>query len=382
MGAPHEQHGAADADQVERRVRELGRELAAGLEQRGDVRARLAVAAERVDDRALRVARSGGELPVARSRCARRTSSPGTGTGIESSRRTIGSSSIGSNQDGTSSPSGATGTTPASSQLARVLGQPQRDAAAERGARDTTGSPPAQRSTSSAANASSCGSTAPGASAGRLAEAGQVDRDRAPPARGELGQQRAPGVGRVAPAVQQDDAGAVAVHLERARAHGLRSRSRCSMTEVMSRGIPPHRQSMTRCQPRQLCWTSERRGRGREPLRPPRSLGAVARRPAAGARTSWPSRPPSTTVRRPPRGPSGAATYGHAPDDARRDGAPTSCDLAPARRRRDRRRRVHHDRAGPRRRSRGSQSRHGVLHRARRTAGTRATRCGRPSCWP
>src|SRR4051794_24297103 len=55
--APHEQHGAADADEVEGRVRELRGELAPGLEQRRDVRAGLAVAAEGVDDRLLRLRR-------------------------------------------------------------------------------------------------------------------------------------------------------------------------------------------------------------------------------------------------------------------------------------------------------------------------------------
>src|SRR3954453_5226708 len=51
VGAPDQQHGAAEADGGEGGVRGLGRELATRLEQCGDVGAGLAVAAEGVDDR-------------------------------------------------------------------------------------------------------------------------------------------------------------------------------------------------------------------------------------------------------------------------------------------------------------------------------------------
>ena len=156
--APHEQHGAADADQVERRVRELRRELAAGLQQRGDVGARLAVAAERLDERALRLARvRERELAVrARPRAADQLARHGDrhreqppddrvlldrvepGRQLEPVRR-----------DRARRPRAARSPGCSASRSAR---QPPSEAPAI-----TTGSPPAQPVTRSAANASSCG---------------------------------------------------------------------------------------------------------------------------------------------------------------------------------------------------------------------------------
>ena len=268
-------------------LRELRRELAAGLEQRGEVGARLAVAAEaRRRRRAARRSGAGRRAGGRRSTCARRTSTPGTGTGIDSSRRTIGSSSIGSNQDGSSSPSGATGTTPArrtspGCSASRSARQPPSEVPAT-----TTGSlvrPSSRRGR--AANASSCGSTAPSCRRRRLAEAGQVDGDRAPAARAELRQQRAPGVGRVAPAVQQHDPGPAAVDLERAR--GVSGDLDPVLEDGLScpRDIPLHRPSWTRSV-NYVGRVSELRPRSTEPAQEPPAglLGAAARRPAAGAR--------------------------------------------------------------------------------------------------
>ena len=116
---------------------------------------------------------------------------------------------------GHSSPSGATGTTPTRRRCRRARPGAARRSRRASSPRRRTGSFPAQLSTSSAANASSCGRTAPSCS--RVAEpkpgrsTAIARRPRAPSSR----QQRPPGVGRVAPAVQEDDPRPAPVHLER-----------------------------------------------------------------------------------------------------------------------------------------------------------------------
>src|SRR3954447_21134973 len=158
---------------------------------------------------------------------------PGTGTGIESSLRTIGSSSIGSNQEGSSSPSGETGTTPASRTLpggsggggaaagephvAGVLGEAQGDATAETRPRHDHRLLVGPALDEIEGERVQLGQDGTVVQAGGLAEARQIDGDRAPAAGAELRQQRTPSVSRIAPAVQQHDAGAAAIDLEGAR---------------------------------------------------------------------------------------------------------------------------------------------------------------------
>ena len=132
--APHQQHGAADADQVERRGRELRREPAAGLEQGREVRARLAVAPEGVDDRALRGAGGQvGELAVgAGLRAAHEHARDGDGDRqqLADDRVLLDRVEPGGHLEAV----GRDGHDAGEPHLAGGLGQPQREAAAERSA--------------------------------------------------------------------------------------------------------------------------------------------------------------------------------------------------------------------------------------------------------
>ena len=262
--------------------------------------------------------------------------------------------------------------------LARGLGQPQREAAAEGGAGDDdrlTTRPALDEVGGEGVQLRQHGAVV---QARGLAEARQVDGDRAPAAGAELGQQRAPGVRGVAPAVQEHDAGAVR---RRPRApgcdgrrprSGARERTPCSRTYPFI-GSPG--------QPSTMLDSDERIGRRhREAGSAARqALGAHPRRPAAraGARRAG-----GGGVPRPGRGGVGRQAPAHVrdrPEEARADGAPASCDDGQRRGRRDRRRRLHHDRSrtwsGWRGSSRGSCS-----SSPRPTGSTRSTRCARPSC--
>ena len=185
----------------------------------GDVRARAVVAP--------RTRRRPGAAPtrgLANASCGRRrrpasgSARPGTGIGMSSSRRMIGSRSTRSNQPGISSPAGATGTTPASgrSSAARpAAARPRRRASCRRPrpARRRPTRARARRRTRRAAAGSR-----PGAAASRSPKPGRSTAIARRPATAELGEQRPPRVGGVAPPVQQHDPGPGALELEHARA--------------------------------------------------------------------------------------------------------------------------------------------------------------------
>jgi hypothetical protein len=99
-----------------------------------------------------------------------------------------------------------------------VLGQPQGDGAAERVPRhdDRLACRPVLHERRG--EGVELRQDRPGGQLGRAAEAGQVHGQSAALVAAELGEQGPPGVGRVAPPVEQQDARAVALELEGARA--------------------------------------------------------------------------------------------------------------------------------------------------------------------
>jgi hypothetical protein len=128
----------------------------------------------------------------------------------------IGSRSTTSNQPGNLEP-GRRHRDDAGQRQVGALAQPQRDGAAERAARDHHRIAAAPLEHERGGELVELGQDRARREPRGLAEAGQVDGYRAPAGRRELGQQRAPGVGRVAPAVQQDDARPGALELEDSR---------------------------------------------------------------------------------------------------------------------------------------------------------------------
>ena len=121
------------------------------------------------------------------------------------------------NQRGMSSPAGAIGTIPASGTSSRSPARSARQPPSELPARTTAPSSSATYRTAAAANASSCGEHRPVGQRVGGAEAREVDGERPAAAAGELVEHEPPGVGRVRPAVEEDDRRAVALELERAR---------------------------------------------------------------------------------------------------------------------------------------------------------------------
>ena len=254
--APHEQHRAADADEVERRVaaaraRARGRTRAArrrprGSRRRGRTSPRSRAASRRVLNASCAV----------RARAARaRTSSPGTGDRhreqpaddrvlldrVEPGRQL---EPVGRDRDDAGEV-----------ELAGVLGEPQREAAAERGARDDHRLAVRPRGHELGGERVELREHRAGRSGVASPKPGRSTAIARRPRAASSRQQRAPRVGRVAPAVQQHDAGALAVHLERAR------RMACKLDAVLDdRGhVQRHTRSSavddTVSNRRQLCWT-------------------------------------------------------------------------------------------------------------------------------
>ena len=252
----------------------------------------------------------------------------------------IGSSSIGSNQDGTSSPSGATGTTPASLSSPGCSASRSAMQAAERGAGDHDGIAVRPGGDELGGERVELREQRAGRERGRLAEAGQVDRDRAPSARGSsLSSGRHVSAEWFQPCSSTMPGPSPST--SSARVTWPASSTRCSTTGGMCRGIPAHRQSMTRCQTGSTMLDEMSATRTSRPPRPLRLCGSDCAPIRVRAPEHRPSPPP---MRIAPAGRhvgrSAAQRDGNAPGGDGRDGAPASCPPRLGRGRRDGRGRV------------------------------------------